>query len=66
MNEPLVLIGIPQQTAELLQLVARKIGVSMAEVMSQALKDKAMKHLDENDIAPKTPAKPLPKQRGYR
>lgn len=45
MNEPITLIGIPQSTVALLQLVAKKLGKSMTDVLAEALEEKAKKHL---------------------
>lgn len=50
MSEPLVIIGMPESSIKILQLIARKTGQSMVEVLSEALKEKARKHLTAEEI----------------
>lgn len=50
MGEALVLIGVPESTVKLLTKIARKTGVSMVEVLAEALRDKARKTLTAEEI----------------
>ena len=50
MHEPLVLIGVPKVTMDLLNLIGKKIGKSMVEVLSSAIEEKAKKHLKPEDF----------------
>ena len=52
MNDPIVLIGVPKATMDLLQRIARKTGESMADVLSEAIDLKARKHLTVEEYAP--------------
>lgn len=55
MSEALVLIGLPQATADLLRMIASKTGDTMVDVLSKAIEEKALKHLTKDDFkkAPK-------------
>lgn len=50
MSDPLVIVGLPQSTVKLLEKLARKTKTSMVEILAEALKDKAKKHLTPEEL----------------
>ena len=66
MQDDITLIGIPRDSLALVKQVAQKTGKSMADVLSEAILEKARRHLTPAEPEKKPPPMPKSPVRGRR